>query len=406
MVDLKALHADPKPYLESVKLRQNTVDIAKLLKLDDARLKVLAEVEVLRGKLNIDGKPSDKELADLKALKSKLAGLENDLKSLDQQVTELWSHVPNLLAPETPKGGEDDNLPIRQWGDAEKKAVVDHQTWLEQKGWLDMEKGSLVAGNKFYYLMGPVVELAEAIKQVAYTSAKEAGFVPMLVPHLVNERIMSGTGFNPTGPEEQIYKIEGDDLYLIATSEIPLTAYHAGEIIDPMDLPIQYVGWSPSYRKEAGAYGKHSRGLYRVHQFDKLELYVFSSPTESTSWLEKLVALEERIAKKLQIPYRVTRTAAGDMGAPHYQKYDIEYWSPAEGVYRELTSASNCTDYQARRLNIRTKGGDGKTELVHTLNATAVAISRVLIALVENHQEGEMLNLPPSLAKIIGAKKL
>ena len=235
--------------------------------------------------------------------------------------------------------------------------------------------------------------------------AEEAGFEPIDVPHLVNTRTASGTGFNPKGPEEQIYSIEGEDLHLIATAELPLTGMHADEILK--NLPIQYAGWSPSYRREAGAYGKHSKGLFRVHQFNKLELYILSRPEDSEQMLQRLVELEEQITRALEIPYRVTRTAAGDLGAPHYQKYDLEYWSPVEGIYRELTSASNCTDYQARNLNIRYRDQNGRPQFVHTLNATAVAISRVLIAILENHQsEDGRVVLPKALGKYYGAEEL
>jgi seryl-tRNA synthetase len=206
------------------------------------------------------------------------------------------------------------------------------------------------------------------------------------VPHLVNQRAIEGTGFAAKGDEQQIYKIEGEDLNLIATAEIPMTAYHADEILKTDELPLLYIGLSPAYRMEAGAYGKHSRGLYRVHQFNKLELYVFCKPEDSEQWHQKLVQLEEELVQALEIPYRLVRIAAGDLGQPAYKKFDIEYWSPADQAYHELTSCSNVTDYQARRLNIRYRNEAGKTEFVHSLNGTAAAFSRMCIAIVENHQ--------------------
>ncbi len=257
-----------------------------------------------------------------------------------------------------------------------------------------------MAGNKFYFLKGPLVKLEMALKRLGLEIAEEAGFTPMDVPHMVNSRILAGTGFAPRGEEEQhVYKVEGEDLSLIATAELPLTGYHADETLEEAKT---YAGWSPSYRREAGTYGKHSKGLFRVHQFNKLELYVFCTPEESERWHAKIIELEEKIVQALEIPYRVTRTAAGDLGAPAYKKYDIEYWSPVDKAYRELTSCSNCTDYQARRLGIKFKTATGNV-VAHTLNGTAVPISRAIVAILENHQQQDgKVKLPKALAKLYG----
>jgi seryl-tRNA synthetase len=228
----------------------------------------------------------------------------------------------------------------------------------------------------------------------------------MTVPHLVNQRTIDGTGFLAKSAEEQqIYKVENEDLHLIATAEIPITGYHADEIVDTEALPLLYAGLSPAYRMEAGAYGKHSRGLYRVHQFNKLELYVFCKPEDSEEWHQKLVRLEEELCQALEIPYRLVRIAAGDLGQSAYKKFDIEYWSPADKAYHELTSCSNVTDYQARRLNIRYRDEDGGTRFVHSLNGTAAAFSRMCIALIENHQtkDGEVA-VPAALQPFMGGK--
>jgi seryl-tRNA synthetase len=241
---------------------------------------------------------------------------------------------------------------------------------------------------------------------MAMDMLEKEGFTLMGVPHMASSRIMAGTGFLPRGEERQVYKIEGEDLNLIATAEIPMTGYHADEILDPKDLPLLYVGYSPSYRMEAGAYGKYSKGLYRVHQFNKLEMYVFCDPKDSQKWHDKLVKIEEEICRKLEIPYRIVRIAAGDLGAPAFKKFDIEYWSPVEGEYRELMSCSNVTDYQARRLNIRSRK-DGKTQFVHTLNGTAIAFSRIFIALLENHQTADgKVKVPEALQKYYGGEWL
>ncbi len=404
MIDIKALRADPKPYQDSASRRGTKLDIDALLSLDKQRTKLIVETEGLRAKLNVKGKPTTAQLKTLKTTKTKLENQEAELAKLETKYQELLLNVPNLLADDTPEGGEADNRVEKTWGKAQKQPELkDHQTLATENGWLDFERGAKVAGNKFYYQIGPLVKLELALKRLALAEAEAAGFIAMDVPHLVNGRILAGSGFTPRGEQEQqVYQVENEDLYLIGTAEIPLAGYHADETLD-LAQPKLYVGWSPSYRREAGAYGKHSKGLFRVHQFNKLELFVFCAPESSIDWLDKLVQLQENIVQKLEIPYRVSRTAAGDMGAPHYQKYDLEYWSPVESQYRELTSASNCTDFQARRLGVKQSGAS----FAHTLNGTAVAISRTMIAILENHQQADgRVKLPKALRKIYGAKFL
>lgn len=401
MIDIKRFRENPKEYEQSAKLRGAKVDFARISQLDERRLKLIQEVDSLRSQLKVEGKPDEAELAKLQKIKTQLEAKEQDQANVQGQLDQLMATVPNLLAPKTPEGGEESNKVVREWGEPSKQSGKDHLEFMEERGWVDFERGAKVAGSKFYYLKGDAVWLEKAIIDLAMVKAQTAGFVPMSVPHVVNERISRGTGFTPKGPEDQVYSVEGEDLHLIATAEVPLTGYHADEIIPEPQLPLKYVALSPAYRKEAGAYGKHSKGLFRVHQFNKLELYVFCKPEDSDEQLQKLVELEEEIVKALEIPYRVTRTATGDMGQPHYEKYDIEYWSPADGEYRELTSASNCTDFQARRLNIRTKTADGNV-VVHTLNATAAALSRVPVALIENHQKSGKLIIPKALREHFG----
>lgn len=406
MIDIKHLKSHPEKYKDSAKQRGVDIDIDKVVELEAERVRLVSSVDALRASLNLDAKPNQQELEQLQQIKQKLTSEEEALMKTQHALEDLASKVPNLIADSTPQGGEDDASQERQWGEAqERTGLMDHLALAESRGWIDFERGSKVAGSKFYFLKGPLVKLEMAVKRLALEMAEQAGFEPIEVPHLVNTRTASGTGFNPKGPEEQIYSLTGEDLHLIATAELPLTGMHADEILDT--LPIKYAGWSPSYRREAGAYGKHSKGLYRVHQFNKLELYILSKPEDSEQMLQQLVELEEQIVQALEIPYRVTRTAAGDLGAPHYKKYDLEYWSPVEGRYRELTSASNCTDYQARNLGIRYRDEAGQVQFVHTLNATAVAISRVLIAILENHQiNDDKIKLPKALGKYYGAEEL
>jgi len=305
-----------------------------------------------------------------------------------------------MFPDDTPIGGEEANLEEKKWGDTEPKdfEVLDHLQWAEQKGLVDFERGAKVAGAKFYFLKASLVELELALAQFGLNVIKKHGFWPMGVPHLVNTRILEGAGFSARGEEKQVYKVEDEDLNLIATAEIPLTGFFADEIIPNQWLPSPMAGWSPAYRVEAGTYGKHSHGLYRVHQFNKLELYVYCKPEDSEAQHQKLLAIEEEICQALNIPYRVVRIAAGDLGAPAYKKYDVEYWTPVDKSYRELMSCSNVTDYQARKLNIRYRNKDETTEFVHTLNATAAATSRMIIAIIENFQDKEgKVHIPDAL---------
>lgn len=409
MIDIRHLRENPQAYEASAAERGIKVDIEKLLKLDDERNQLIGAMDELRSRLNVKGKPTDEQLGALKAAKAKLEQTDKKFRKLDESYQDLIMRVPNLLAEGTPEGGEEHNALVREWGDIKigNAGVSNHMTLAEKKGWLDFERGAKVAGTKFYYLKGAPVRLEMALMRFAMDKLEAAGFTLMSVPHMVTGRVAEGTGFLPRGEEDQTYKIEGEDLHLIATAEAPLTGYHTDEILAGKELPALYAALSPAYRKEAGAYGKHSRGLFRVHQFDKLEMYIFCPPNESEAWHEKLVKLEEDICRELEIPYRVVRIAAGDLGAPAYKKYDIEYWSPADQSYRELTSCSNVTDYQARRLNIRYRTTEGKPEYVHTLNGTAIAFSRVFIALIENHQTaaGEVA-IPAALQPYYGGKVL
>lgn len=409
MIDIKDLRINPKAYKDSAQQRGISVNIDKILELDAKRLKLVAGVDGLRGELNLDGKPTPEQLKKLQETKAKLAKLESELQEADIKLSEGLMQVPNLVAEGTPEGGEEANEPVRHWGENKRPdfPVKDHLTIGVENDWLDFERGAKVAGSKFYYLKGSVVRLELAVMQMAMDELAGEGFTAMAVPHMVSGRVFEGTGFLPRGEEDQTYKIGGEDLILIATAEIALTGYHADEILDPTKLPLAYAGISPSYRREAGAYGKHSKGLYRVHQFDKLEMYVFCLPEQSADWHMKILELEEKLCQMLEIPYRVVRIAAGDLGAPAYKKFDIEYWSPVDDKYRELTSCSNCTDFQSRRLNVRTRAEDGKTEFVHTLNGTAIAFSRVLIALIENHQQADgSIKLPLALHNYYGGTKL
>ncbi|HEX5796793.1 MAG TPA: serine--tRNA ligase [Candidatus Saccharimonadales bacterium] len=411
MLDIQFIRDNAKLVKDKARQKNIDVDIEELLKRDESRRGLLKQAEDLRRQRNElsaknkGQKPDGETIKKGKELREKIDKLESALLELEASYQTLLRDVPNIFPDDTPVGDEGSNQEISKHGTADKKHVKDHLSWGEEKGYIDFERGAKVAGNKFYYIKGALVELEMACMQLAMNIALKHGFSPMTVPHLVNEKTINGTGFSPRGEEDQIYKIEGEDLNLIATSEIPITGYHSGEILDKQNLPLLYAGISPAYRKEAGAYGKHSKGLFRVHQFNKVELYIFCEPIESEKWHQKLVEIEEELCKSLEIPYRLVRIASGDLGAPAYKKYDIEYWSPVENAYRELMSCSNVTDYQARRLNVRYRDEANKLQFVHTLNATAMAFSRTAIALIENHQDEEgQVKVPKALQKYMGEK--
>jgi len=406
MLDIRFIRENPELVAEKSKQKGYDVNIDKLLQIDENRRKLTGEIERVRAERNQladkqkNGKPDAASIEQGKKLKDSLGQLEDQLGPVSSEYEKLLRAIPNVTPDDTPLGGEEDSVEVKKWGDIAQKDFepLDHLTWAEQRGLLDFERGAKVAGNKFYFLKGPLVELELAVCQLGMELAKKHGFLPMLVPHLVNTRTLEGAGFSARGDEKQIYKVEDEDLNLIATAEIPLTGYHADEILSAADLPVKFAGLSPAYRVEGGAYGKHNRGLFRTHQFNKLELYIFCKPSESEEWHQKMVALEEEFCQLLEIPYHVVRIAAGDLGAPAYKKFDIEYWSPVDKTYRELMSCSNVTDYQARRLNIRYKNKDGQTEFLHTLNGTLAAMSRIPIALIENFQDKEgKVSIPKAL---------
>jgi len=422
MLDIQFIRDNKDLVAKKSKQKGYEVDIDELLRVDKQRRDLLTEIEQIRAEKNALAKSNDgisvsraehspgrdpEKIEKGKRLKEKENELESKLNPVSAQIDKLLKTVPNMFPDDTPIGDESASKEVKKWGNTGAKsfAVEDHVSWAEERGLLDFERGAKVAGNKFYFELGGLVELEQAVFQYAMQLARQHNFVPISVPHMVNTQIIEGTGFLAKGDEEQIYKVQDEDLHLIATAEIPITGFHSGEILDINTSPKLYAGISPAYRREAGAYGKHSKGLYRVHQFNKLELYVFCKPEDSEHWHQELLAIEEEICQALEIPYRMIRIASGDLGAPAYKKFDIEYWSPAENTYRELMSCSNVTDYQARRLAIRYRADKGKTEFVHTLNGTAAAYSRVCIALIENHQQQDgKVQIPAALRPYIAGQ--
>ncbi len=407
MIDINILRNNPEAIKDSVKRRGISLDVDTLLDLDKKRNELLQNTQKLRSELKIESKPTPEELSNLQVTKQKLEELSNQLDEVQKEYADLLAQVPNLIADNTPDGGEESNREERKWGENKFDfKPKDHIELNDINNLFDFEAGAKVAGAKFYFGKDKFVRLWQAIEIFAQEIVRNAGFEIMSVPHMVNYDVASGTGYMPRGEENQNYIDSNQKLVLIATSEIPLTGYHKDDVLD-LAKPKLYAGLSPSYRLEAGAYGKYSKGLYRTHQFDKLEMYVFCKPSQSDEWLQKILKIEEQICQGLNIPYRVVRIAAGDLNAPAYEKYDVEYFSPAENEYRELNSCSNCTDYQARNLNIRYRNDEGKLDFVHTLNGTAVVSSRMPIAILENYQQADgSILVPEPLRKYYGSDKL
>ncbi|MBQ2638064.1 serine--tRNA ligase [Candidatus Saccharibacteria bacterium] len=377
------------------------IDFKNLISLDDSRKETLQQVENLRQQKNtnaarlkgIKGKPDQNLIAAGKQIKEQLSSLEKSLSEKDTELKTELKKVPNIIFDDVPLGGEECSVEVKKWG-KNKETGIDHLDFATQKGWVDFERGAKVAGTKFYYLKDGLALLENALLQFGLQKVLEHGFTFMTVPDLVSSKILEGCGFNPrTSDQSDEYYIEGEDLALIATAEMPLTGYHMDEILDEKDLPLFYAGYSACFRKEAGTYGKYTRGLFRVHQFNKLEMYSFCLPEQSKDIHEKILQIEEDIWQSLNIPYHIINIAAGDLGAPAAKKYDLEYWSPVNQKYQELTSCSNCTDFQARAVNCRVRRKDGSIEFVHTLNGTAISLARAMVAVLENYatEDGKLI---------------
>lgn len=414
MIDIKLLRENPKELKDSIRRRGLKLDIDKLLEQDTKRRAKIAELESIQAKRNAlaseigKGKPSASQIEKGRKLKSQHEQTDQELQQIDAVFKPLLEDVPNLIAPGTPDGGEEANQELERWGEVDTSFTPkDHLEINDLFGLYDFESGAKVAGNKFYFTRHKAVKLWQAILLATEEIVEQAGFELVAVPHLVSSEIAAGTGYLPKGEEGQNYVDKEQDLVMIATSEIPLTGMHKDDVLDLSAGPKMYAGISPCYRLEAGAYGKFSKGLYRTHQFEKLEMYVFCKAEESNQRLQDILSVEKKICEAFQIPYRVVRIAAGDLSAPAYEKYDVEYYSPAEKEYRELTSCSNCTDYQARNLNIRYRNQDGELSFAHTLNGTAVVSSRMPIAILENHQTKDgRIALPKAIAKYYGSDTL
>ena len=362
-----------------------------------------------QGKRPLSVAEREAHAAEGRRLKDEAAQLEAEVAGAELALRALVAAIPNLVHPDVPTGGEADFREVRRWGAKPQFSFrpLDHLAVAERLDLVDFDAGARVAGQKWYFLKNEAVLLELALQRFALDVLIEAGFTPFVTPDVAKPEILDGIGYNPRGPETQIYSIANEDLCLVGTAEITLGGLYQGQLLDEDALPLRLAGLSHCFRTEAGAAGRESRGLYRVHQFSKVEMFALTRPEDSEAMHEELVAIEERIFQALEIPYRVIDVASGDLGAPAYRKFDLEAWMPGRGEsgdWGEVTSASNCTDYQARRLGIRMKRkGSKRSEFVHTLNGTAVALSRAPIAILENHQrEDGSVGIPKALRPYFG----
>ena len=423
MLDRKRLLEDPEAVLANAKRRGVEVDMDRIVQLEGQRKTKLQEAETLNQQANATSKQISKAadqderqrmIEEGRRLRGEKDTAQAEHDRLDSELSTPIAALPNWTHPEVPDGGEDDAIEIARGKTPVQPfdfEVRDHVELGQQHDLFDFEAAARVAGSGFYFLRGPAVRLDLALQHFAIDYLSRRGFTPLTTPDLALTSILEGIGFNPRGPETQIYSIENSELNLVGTAEITLGGMMAGQTIPADQLPMKLCGLSHCFRTEAGAAGRATRGLYRVHQFTKVEMFAFTTAEQSDSMHEELKNLECEIFDALEVPYRVIDTAAGDLGGPAYRKYDLEAWMPGRGeggTWGEVTSTSNCLDYQARRLNIRTKQAGVKgTQFVHTLNGTAVATGRAMIALLENHQRADgSIAIPKALQPWMGSEQI
>ena len=415
MIDPQLLKTNIEAIEENIRIRDLDIDLEKLKLLDESRRAAKFESEKLRAEQKKLGKEiaSSSEI-EKSSLLEKAEKISNEVKTLseetqqkDDEFFDTWIKIPNIVDSSSPVGKtEEDNKEIKKVG--EPKNILNPMTHLEigeNLGLIDVERASKISGSRFSYLFGDLVKIQFNLVSYTLNKLSDKGFNPTIPPVLVRENALFGTGFFPDD-SEQVYEVQNDDLFLVGTSEVSLAALHTDEIIDVENLPLRYAGYSTCFRREAGTYGKDTSGIFRVHQFDKVEMFSFCDPEKSKEEHENILTIEEEILQNLEIPYRVVDVCTGDLGASAAKKYDIEAWIPSQQRYREVTSCSNTTDFQARRLNMRTKIEGGNT-ILHTLNGTALAVGRILIALLENNQQPDgSVMFSDDLGKILGVKEL
>ncbi len=408
MLDLKVLRSDPERVEANLARRGAAGPVAEVLERDGRARELRTRVEAARaertriskavGEARRAGRDSAADEEEARRLGEELAGAEAELREIEAERDRLLMGLPNLAEDAAPDGGEDDARELRRVGEppAFSFAPRDHVEIGVAAGVIDLEAAARVSGARFAYLLGPLVRVQLALVGLVMDILETHGLTPVIPPVLVREEAMWGTGFFPTD-RASIYRTAEDDLFLVGTSEVPLAGLHGDQIVAEEDLPLRYAGLSTCFRREAGAAGKDTRGIFRVHQFDKVEMFSFVLPEDSPDEHRRILGIQEEILQVIEVPYRVVDIAVGDLGAPAARKFDCEAWMPGQGAYREVTSCSNCTDYQARRLRSRVRRGKS-TEMLHTLNGTATAVGRTLIAILENHQnEDGSVAIPAAL---------
>ncbi|MFA6426838.1 MAG: serine--tRNA ligase [Candidatus Magasanikbacteria bacterium] len=411
MLDIKLIRENTDEVKQNCINRNVKVNIDQLLQLDEERRDFRQQVDDLRAERNrkSKGKPTEDEIVRMREVGDKIKQLEDRLLEIEDAHSALLLQVPNMTHGESPIGGEEDFKVVEECGnipqfDFEPK---DHEELMLEHDLIDFERGAKVTGSKFYFVKNDMVRMNQALINYGLDVVTAHGFTMVETPDLAKHEILLGAGFNPRGTEKQIYNIVEEELSLVGTAEITMLGYHANEVLDFSNGSKKYVALSHCFRTEAGSYGRTSKGLYRVHQFTKLEMFIFCKPEDSEKHHQELLSIEKEICDGLELPYRVIDIASGDLGGPAYRKYDIEAWMVMNQGYGEITSTSNCTDYQARRLNIRYKKEDGTLDFVHTLNGTAVVLSRFPIAIIENYQQKDgSIKVPEVLKKWLGKEKI
>jgi seryl-tRNA synthetase len=419
VLDLRYTRENAAAIAENSRNRGVEVNVDLVVELADRRSELIQDLNELRQQQNQLAKSVGRErdpeareslIVESRRTKELIPEREAELQAVEGRLREEMLQIPNMTHPDAPVGRDDtENVELRRVGEIPRFSFEpkDHVELGESLGIIDFEAGTKVAGSKFYFLRGDAVLLELGLVRYALDTLIEHGYQPAITPDLARDEALIGTGFMPRGPETQIYSVEGNDLSLIATAEIPLAGSLAGEIVDGERLPIRLAGLSHCFRTEAGSHGRASRGLYRVHQFTKVEMFAFAEPEQSEALHEEMLHIEEEIFGGLGIPYRVVDICTGDLGGAAYRKYDLEAWMPGRNAYGEITSTSNTTEYQARRLQIRYRRDGGRPQLLHTLNGTAIAVSRALIPILENYQQedGSVL-VPEALIPYVGKKQL
>lgn len=421
MLDYKFIKDNLEAVKENIKNRSMHADADKVVNLYDEQTSLVTKQQDLQQKRNENARQMKQKLDDAarkalieagKKIKEDIAAVEEKLNQVKEALETAARQIPNMIHPDAPIGKLDtENLEVKKVGTPRKFDFEpkDHVQIAEELDLLDFDRATKVSGPKFYYLKNEAVFLEQALIQYALNILRKHGFELFITPDIAKEEVLKGIGFNPRGNESNVYSIEDEGTCLVATAEITLGGYHSGEILDKAKLPLLYGGLSHCFRREAGAAGQFSKGLYRVHQFDKVEMFVYCTPEQSDGLHHKLREIEEEIFIGLGLPFHVVDTCSGDLGAPAYRKWDLEAWMPGRngGEYGEVTSTSNCTDYQARRLNIKYKDDDGKNKYVHTLNGTAIAVGRAMLAILENYQnEDGSVSIPEVLVPLCGFDRI